>query len=571
MSFVIDMEKRMAMGSTGAIADSWYQPGGWFYGGAGQKTKAGSVVSELSAMQLSVVWCCIKTISEDTASLPLHLYRRLPNGGKEKAIDHPLYALLHDRPNPEMTAMSFRESYCSHLVSWGNAYAEKAFGKGLIGRNVVESLWPITPDRVTPKRNEKRQIIYKISMAGTGLPNVELQKAQVLHTPGLSFNGLVGYSVIAAAREAIGLGKSLEEFGSTYFGNGIHPSILITHAGQLKDKSELRKAIDELYSGMGKHHRAMLIEEATKVDKLNIPNDEAQFLESRKFQNVDIGTRIFRLHPHQYGEFDKAVGFNSAEQFAIDYATKTLRAWLVRLEQSYNTCLLRPEEWGEYFFEHSIEGLLRGDAAARSDFYQKLFAVGGITPNQIAELENWNPIGPEGDKRFVPLNFVPLEDAGKAQGGDQDADNRSTYRQRLEKAYSRLFASALGRCTRKEAQRITAIRKNGNDFDEFYRDFPEYVQKQALPAFLSFAEALFAMETDLRGLESRDFQAETERFCSVFCRSFASDFSESGRKLAPGEGDFQERDAAAVAAEQVRAIGDAYLQHLGALLGDQKP
>ncbi len=564
MGILSAVEKRMA---TTALADKWYQPGGFFYGGSGIKTKSGASVSELSAMQLSVVWCCIKIIAEDTASLPLHLYRRLPNGGKERAVKHPLYRLLHTQPNPEMNAMSFRETGASHLLAWGNWYAEKVYGRGHIGRNIIEALYPITPNRVTVKRDDRRQIVYKISMAGTGLEDVTLPKAKVLHTPGLSFNGLIGYSPIAAARQAIGLGLTLEEFGSTYFQNGIRPSFVISVKGQMKDPKTRREAIEESYGGLGNVHRVLLLEEAEKVEKLGIPNDEAQFLETRKFQNIEIGSRIYRLPPQMYGEYDKASTYASAEEFNADYVVKTLRAWLVRLEQSYNMNLLTPEEQNEYFFEHSIEGLLRGNSAARAEFYTKLFGIGGITPNQIAELENWNPIGPEGDKRFVPLNMVPLEDAGKAQDGGQNPDNRSTYRQRLEKAYSRLFASALGRCTRKEAQRITAIRKNGNDFDEFYRDFPEYVQKQALPAFLSFAEALFAMETDLRGLKDQDFRAETERFCSVFCRDFASEFAESGRKLAPGEGEFQERDAATAAAEQVRAIGDAYLQHIGALLG----
>jgi HK97 family phage portal protein len=561
MGILSAVEKRMA---TTALADKWYQPGGFFYGGAGIKTKSGATVSELSAMQLSVVWCCIKIIAEDTASLPLHLYRRLPNGGKERAVNHPLYRLSHLQPNPEMGSMSFRETYAAHLLAWGNAYAEKVYGKGFIGRNTIEALHPITPNRVTPKRNEKKQIVYKVSMAGTGMQDVVLPKAQVLHTPGLSFDGLVGYSPIAYARQAIGLGLTLEEFGSTYFQNGIRPSFVVSVKGQMKDPKTRREALEESYAGLGNAHRILLLEEAEKVERLGIPNDEAQFLETRKFQNIDIGSRIYRLPPQMYGEFEKAAAYASSEQFAMDYLTKALRAWLVRLEQSYTINLLTPEEQLEYFFEHLVDGLLRGDIESRYNAYAVARDHGWMNADEIRELENMNPM-PDGQGKIylVPLNMVPADQAGK----EAAPDNRSTYRQRLEKAYSRLFASALGRCTRKEAQRITAIRKNGNDFDEFYRDFPEYVQKQALPAFLSFAEALFAMETDLRGLKNSDFQAETERFCSVFCRDFAQEFAESGRKLAPGEGDFQERDAAAFATEQVRAIGDAYLQHIAALLG----
>ena len=562
----------------GGIADSWYQPGGFFYGGVGPKTKSGSAVSEFNAMQLAIVWCCIRILSEDSASLPLHLYRILPNGGKEKAIDHPAYFLLHDQPNPEMTAMSFKETLMSHVLAWGNGYAEKEYGKGRIGKNVIEALWPITPNRVTPKRNKGeiknlpvREIYYHVSMVGTDLPNVDLPKSKVLHVPGLSFNGLFGYSPIAAAREAIGLGKSLEQFGAEYFGQGIHPSLIATHTGPIKDVKAVREAIDAVYAGMGKHHRAMIIEEISKIEKLNIPNDEAQFLETRKFTNVDIGTRIYRLPPQMYGEYDKASTYASAEQFSLDYVVKTLRPWLVRLEQSYNMSLLSPEERGEYFFEHLIDGLMRGDAAARADFYQKLFAVGGITPNQICEIENWNPIGPEGDRRFVPLNMIPLDKAGLVEPKQtKSTENKSLYRSRIENAYQRIFIDAIGRITRQEAQRVNWIRKNqGNNgaMGEFYREFPGYIRKQAFPVFLSFAEAITSMESDLNGLKYDDFKAEIQRFVDIFCSNFASDYIETSLNLEQKKGEWVERDAMPIAELQTKQLAGAFIGHLQALTG----
>lgn len=574
MGIVGSMEKRMA---TGALDDSWYYPGGYFYGGTsgGVQTKSGTQVSEFNAMQLAVVWCCIKILSEDTASLPLPLYRRLPDGGRERATDQPLYRLLHDSPNPEMTAMSFRETYMSHLLAWGNAYAEKEMGRGVLGRNQVVALWPITPDRVTPKRNKgeirnlpKKAIYYHISMAGTDLPDVDLPREKVLHTPGLSFNGLVGYSPIAAAREAIGLGISLEEFGERYFEKGIHPGIVISHPGKLDapTRKEMGAAYSEAYGGLGKAHRVLFLSENQTVEKLGIPNNEAQFLETRKFQNFDIGTRIYRLHPHMYGEFDKAATYASVEQFNIDYVIKTLRSWLVRLEQSYNMQLIPPQMQGEYFFEHLIEGLLRGDSEARSEFYTKLFQVGGITPNKIAELENWNPIGPEGDKRFVPLNMVPLDQAGTIQ--DNSSDNRSIYRSRLETAYIRLFSDAISRITRQESQRVNWLRKNDGDIEEFYRDFPEYIQKQVDPVFLSFAEAVTGMESELNGLKYGDFAAEIEQISRSFGGNFASNYIEESRKIAPENGsEWTERDASTVLNGQLSGLADRIIGFLGAVQG----
>jgi len=564
--------------AAGATDDHWYNPGGFFYGGVGPKTKSGAKVSEFNAMQLSVVWCCIKILSEDSASLPLHLYRRLPNGGKEKAIDHPAYYLLHDQPNPEMTAMSFRETLKSHVLAWGNGYAEKEYGRGRIGKSVIKALWPITPNRVTPKRNKGEiknlpynAIYYHINMAGTNLPNVDLPKEKILHIPGLSFNGLIGYSVIAAAREAIGLGKSLEEFGAEYFGQGIHPSIVATHTGPIKDVKAVREAINDVYVGMGKHHRAMILEEISKIEKLGIPNDEAQFLETRKFTNIDIGTRIYRLPPQMYGEYDKASTYKSAEQFSLDYVVKTLRPWLVRLEQAYNSSLLNPDERREYFFEHLIDALMRGDAQARAAFYTKLFQIAGITPNQICEIENWNPIGPEGDKRFVPLNMVPLEDAGKQQEATPSKQKNSLiYRSRIESAYSRLFSDSIGRVTRKEAQRINWLKKNhGNngEITEFYRDFPDYIKKQVFPAFLSFTEALMSMESELNCVKYDGLRAETERFVTLFCNHFIDHYIDESKILVDSAEDFVERDSKVIADLQAHLLADNYIAHLQALTG----
>lgn len=400
----------------GALADSWYSPGGFFYGGTGAATKAGAPVSEFSALQLSVVWACIKILAEDSASLPLHLYRRRKGGGKDRAWGDDRYALLHDSPNPEMTAMSFREAYASHLLSWGNAYAEIERTKGRINR--VVALWPIAPHRVTVKRDDNKKIVYQVNMAGTNISGatvVTLPKSQVLHTPGLSYDGLVGYSPIAAARQAIGLGLALEEFGSLYFGQGTHPGVIVSHPASLSAPAHanLQKSLADAHSGLGKSHRLLLLEEGMKMERVGIPNDEAQFLESRSFTNLDIGTRIYRLPPQMYGEYGKASTYASAEQFAIDYVTKTLRAWLVRLEQSYNMALLDPSERGVYFFEHNVEGLLRGDILARYQAYVMGKRNGFLNADEIRELENLNPI-PDGlgQAYIVEKNMEKLSDLG---------------------------------------------------------------------------------------------------------------------------------------------------------------
>ena len=556
---------RMAMGPTD---DSWYAPGGFYYGGGGATTKSGAPVSEMNAMQLAVVWCCIKILSEDSASLPLHLYRRLKGGGKERATDHPLYPLMHDAPNPEQTAFTFREGFAYHLLAWGNGYAEIERGRGSIGKSTPLAIWPITPNRVTVKRDNQKQIIYEINMARAGEGNIILPKSNVLHVPGLSFNGLTGISPIAAAREAIGLGRSLEEFGALYFGNGTHPGVVVSHPGKLSPQAQdnLSKSLSEAHSGLGKSHRLLLLEEAMKIEKIGIPNDEAQFLEARRFQNIDIGTRIYRVPPYMYGEMDKTA-FANVEQQAIDYVTKTLRPWLVRLEQTFNSSLLSPSEREEYFFEHTVEGLLRGDIKSRYEAYAVGRNNGWLNADEIREIENMNPMeGGQGKIYLIPLNMIPADQAGKEQPADPQG-NRAIYRSRLESAYLRLVSDAIGRVTRKEAQRVNWIAKNSGDIEEFYRELPDYIQKQAIPAFSGLAEAVLSMESEMNSLDLAAFGAESQRFVSIFCANMAADYVDSSRNLAPENGEWAERDADKIAEAQVKRFSELYAGHLRALVG----
>ena len=574
MSLISMLEKRTKEASD----DKWYYPGGFFYGGAsgtgGIPTKSGTNVSETNAIKLAVVWACVKILSEDPASLPLFLYRRLSNGGKERAVNHNYYSLLHDSPNPEMCAFAFRETFMTHVLLWGNAYAEKEFGRGSLGRDRVVALWPIIPTRVTPKRNERKQVEYHVNMAGMGVPSVILPKEKILHMPGLSFNGLVGLSPIAAARETIGAGLALEEFGQLYFGQGVHPSAVVTHPGHLEDKKELREALNETYGGLGKSHRLMLLEEGMSIAKLGIPNDEAQFIETRKLTNIDIGTRIYRVPPYMYGEMDKTA-FANVEQQAIDYVSKTLRPWLVRLEQSFTFSILNAEERGEYFFEHLVDGLLRGDIKSRYEAYAIGRNNGWLNGDEIRERENMNPMeNDQGKIYLIPLNMISAAEIGKTKKLDateqKSFDNRRVYRKRIEIAYKNLICDTIRRITRKETRRINWILKNGGDsnaMEEFYQEFPDYIKKQANPAIISFVEALTDMETELSGLKHDDFKPEIQRFIDVFVSNFASDYVETSQNLNLENGEWIEREAESIAKAQIKNLADAYIQHLRALMG----
>jgi HK97 family phage portal protein len=290
---------------------------------------------------------------------------------------------------------------------WGNAYAEKVYN----GMGELVEMWPITPNRVKIRIIDGK-VFYEINMDKE--PPVILPRAKVLHVAGLGFDGFTGYSVVAMARKSFGLGMSMETFGSLYFGQGTHPGVVVTHPGKLSQQAHdnLNKSLTEAHSGLGQSHRLMLLEESMKVEKIGIAPNESQFLESRQFQIPEIA-RWFNLPPHKLKDLTKS-SFNNIESEQISFVTDSILPWLVRLEQSYNMQLLTDtEKWREkLYFKHSVEGLLRGNAKDRAEFYAKMWSFGGMSINEIREKEDLDPIE-GGDEYFVPLNMVPLSKAGE--------------------------------------------------------------------------------------------------------------------------------------------------------------
>lgn len=377
----------------------------WYGNFLGQDTMAGVKVDQVTALGLPAVWACVRIISEAIASLPLHLYQREARG-KTRAMGSPLYRLLHDAPNPEMTALNFRETMAAHILTWGNCYAEKELGPG----GVVRALWPITPDRVTAYRDtDTRQIYYKVQMDSVG-PSYRLDRGQMLHVAGLGYNGLTGYSPIAKMREAIGMAGALEEFGARFFGQGTNPGLVVSHPARLSPEGSknLRDSLTAIYSGLGKSHRLMLLEEAMKVEKIGIPPNEAQFIESKRFQLAEIA-RIYRIPLHLVQEIEKGASYASIEQMSLEFVVYTLRPWLVRFEQAYNSQVLTSEiERKRYFYEHLVDGLLRGDFKSRMEGYNIARIGGWLSANDIRELENMNPIDESkgGEDYWMPANMM---------------------------------------------------------------------------------------------------------------------------------------------------------------------
>jgi HK97 family phage portal protein len=375
----------------------WQNAYTFFFG----PTPSGKTVNERTAMTTSAVYACVRVLSETIASLPLHVYRRV-NGGKEKAVDHNLYHLLHDEPNPEMTSFVFRETLIGHLLLWGNAYAQIIRD----GRGKVIALYPLLPDRMEVGRTEQGELFYCYQKDGQ---QYLLHREEVLHVPGLSFDGLVGYSPIAMAKNAIGMALATEEYGSKFFANDARPSVVLEHPGILKDPAKIRESWNEIYRGSENAHRVAVLEEGMSVKTLSIPPEQAQFLETRKFQLEEI-CRIFRVPPHLVASLDRAT-FSNIEHQSISFVVHTIRPWLVRLEQAFNKALFTKQEKKEYFASFVVDGLLRGDYESRMRGYAVGIQNGFLSPNDVRSLENFNPIE-NGDVYAVNGNMVKLEDIG---------------------------------------------------------------------------------------------------------------------------------------------------------------
>lgn len=325
---------------------------------------SGKRVNERSAMQMTAVYCCVRILSEAVAGLPLHLYQYTDEGSKAKAVKHPLYFLLHDEPNPEMTSFIFRETLMTHLLLWGNAYAQIIRN----GKGEIIGLYPLMPDRMTVDRDEEGRLYYEYMTSTDDAPinektTVKLPPSEVLHIPGLGFDGLVGYSPIAMAKNAIGMAIACEEYGAKFFANGAQPSGVLEHPGTIKDPSRVRESWQNTFGGSQNANKVAVLEEGMKYTPISISPEQAQFLETRKFQ-IDEIARIFRVPPHMVGDLEKS-SFSNIEQQSLEFVKYTLDPWVSRWEQSMMRSLLTAEEKKQYFVKFNVDGLLRGDYASR--------------------------------------------------------------------------------------------------------------------------------------------------------------------------------------------------------------
>ena len=444
-------------------------PPGSVIRGWGSDTYTGKDVSPETALTVATVFACVRGLAETVSTLPLFLYQRLSGGGKRRAFDHPLYSILHDAPNPEHTSQVFREIQMAHLVLWGNAYAQ-------IIRNQagdVLELWPLRPDRMkVERRGGQRVYIYRKT---DGSPR-EFRPEEILHVPGFGFDGLMGYSPIYMARNAVALAMSAEEFGSKFFSNGARPGGVLEHPGAFKDPDKvdrLRKQWEDLHGGSENSNKVAILEEGMTWHEIGTPPEDAQFLQTRSFQVAEIA-RIYRYPLAMLEEHDKAATYASVEQFMLSFVTHTIRPYLVRFEQGYNMSLLSPAERGAYYAETLVDGLLRGDINTRYRAYAVGRQWGWFSVNDILRMENMNPIA-NGDTYLVPSNMLPASD--------------------VKRTLEPVLAESAGRAVRREIGdlRVAAKKLHGKPekftawLEEFYGEQADFIERAFQPALDALA------------------------------------------------------------------------------------
>lgn len=363
----------------------------------GPKVNAGVTVNEKSSLGMAAVWRAVNLIAGTSASLPLHAYTADDDGVQRRVPKNQQGPRLLAKPHPDLTPMELWEIAFSHVGLWGNAYLQKFYN----GQRQVAELWPVHPSRVKPGRAEDLTKVYVVD----GNEDRPLFDDDILHVPGFGYDGIVGLSPIACARQGIGMALAAEEYGARLFGSGSLMTGLLTTDKVLSEvqATTLKERWAQKTKGLQNAHDVPVLDSGAKFQQLSIPPEDAQFIESRRFQVTEVA-RIFGVPPHMLMETDKSTSWGTGiEQQGIGFVVYTLRPWLTRFEQRISRVLQPADTYASY----AVEGLLRGDSAQRSAFYKAMWEIGAYSTNDIRRLENQPPVE-GGDVRYRPLNMGEL-------------------------------------------------------------------------------------------------------------------------------------------------------------------
>jgi len=381
-----------------------------FFGG--NDTIAGPRINEETALSASAVWCAVVFLSSVIGALPLHVYSR--NGrNKKRAKSLKLYKILHNQANAEMTAMIAREMMIISELLYGYSYTIISRD----GQGQIIALWPVHPSRVSVDRNNKKDLIYEVSVEnGTRI----YRSDEMLRIQGAGG----GRSLMELAKESLGLTLAMEEYAARYFGSGTHPGVIVSHPGKLspQESHNIQRSLTNRYSDLGNAHKLMVLEEDMKIHELGNTPENSQCLESRGFSVTEVA-RWFNLPPHILKDLSHAT-FSNIESQSLELVKYSIGPRLVRYEQSFNAFLLTDSQKRIFFCEHDTNGLLRGDVEARFRAYRIGREMGLYSPNDIAELENRNqiPASQGGDTYIIPANYMPAGMIGDQAEPEPDED-----------------------------------------------------------------------------------------------------------------------------------------------------
>jgi len=387
-----------------------------YFSPLGPKSDSGIRITPETALQSSVVYACVKVLAESMASLPIFVYKR--NGSsREKDFKHPLYKVLHHKPNKWQTSFEFREMLMGHILLRGNAYAEKEFDRKM---NVV-SLTPLDPSRMKVELQANGDVKYtyqKLDGTARLIPEDFL-----LHIKGMSNDGVKGFSVINSTPNPVGLALALEKHGASLFKNSANPGGLLKHPAKLSDVAHkrLKDSWNEIHQGAQNSGKMAILEEGLEWVKVGMDNTDSQMLENRKFQTEEI-CRMFRVPPHLIQDLSRST-FSNIEHQSIDFVQHTLLPWCKRWEEALEIRLLEEEQLETHFIEFLLDGLLRGDFLTRQNGLAVQRNNGIINANEWRALENMNPQeGDGGDVYLVQGAMISLEKAKDAAPSNAQPD-----------------------------------------------------------------------------------------------------------------------------------------------------
>ena len=510
-----------------------------------QKTHAGVSIDPHGALRLSAAFACLRVISETFSTVSCDVFERLkgPGASKRLATEHPLYEVVHLRGNTNTSAQGVFEVVAAHVAGYGNGYFNVQYDAG----GEVRGLWPLLPDRTHPK-------IEVLERDSSGLPTRtrKILKSDIngrettfypawdetapadrryTHIPFWGFDGLRGYSPLYKARETMAYGLAMEEHGSRFFSQGATIPYQVTHPASLSETAadKIRKGLREMHQGLTGAHRVALLDEGMKLEPIGMDHSDAEWLASTNLNVVQVA-RFFRMQPHKIQHLENST-YSNIEMQSIEHVVDTIRPYAVRFEQYFDYDLFRPDERGRFFVRFNLEALMRGDSAARAEYNSKMFMIGAKSRNEIRQSENMNPLedDPTGDLTFVPVNMVPAKEYAGG-GGSAETDparmlegrqrtaglESAKARQRLQKAYVRLFQAAAQRYVTKEIRalmrlltRAVAVEANGQEWRELYKNEmgelherlePE-IARELLAVLSAFGGTLARMIADEMGVD----------------------------------------------------------------------